>query len=128
MENYYINVMIVLRNKEFTLKKVIQKARTKEGRKVIGRYGNIKFTKVKTTIKNLPKTHDITTPEGVGNIIKDTVGNTGKVAGTFIPMPGCTLLGIGIDKKILRPVGEKVGNGVTTAMREAAPLYKYSIR
>lgn len=117
--------MIVLRNKEFTLKKVYTKARSKEGREALGRLKRVKKWKVKEFIKNLPKTHDPLTPEGAGRIVQDVIGNTGKVVGTVTPIPLGTVAGYQLDKHVLGKAGKAVGEGLTTAMTEAAPLYRY---
>lgn len=129
MENYYINVMIVLRNKEFNLKKVYTTARRNPA--AVRRFYRMKGKQAAHNVNILdPKVAG----ESVGGFIKRPVATT---VATFSP-PGAGAIvykptaaveqGVMGNTKLyqrLDKTGNKVGQAVETSMLEAAPYHSY---
>lgn len=130
MENYYINVMIVLRNKEFTLKKVYSTARRNP--QAIRRFYRMRGKKIAQGFNVLdPKVAG----ETIGSFVKSPGTSTISMA---VPAPGAGPLvykpisnieqkAVGNTKlyRKLDKVGDKVGQAVETSMLEAAPYHRY---
>jgi len=130
MENYYINIMIVLRNKEFTFKKVYSTARRNP--QAVRRFYRIKGKKMAQNFNVLdPKVAG----ETVGSFVKCPGASTVSAA---IPVPGAGTLvykpisnveqRIAGNTKLYRKLdkaGNKVGQAVETSMLEAAPYHSY---
>lgn len=135
MENYYINAMIVLRDKIYSkdvgarrIKPGTQSRALDQGQKIAEKAEDkVRTTTkaIKKTVKELPTTHNPLNPEGMERLIADSIGNTGKAASFFSPLPGTIIIGKKADDVVLKPVGQRVGKSVSGAMKKSAPLYKY---
>lgn len=130
MENYYINVMIILRNKEFTLKKVYTTARRNPA--AVRRFYRMRGKQAAHNVNILdPKVAG----ETVGGFVKRPGASAISIA---IPAPGAGPLVYkpisNVEQKVvgntklyqrLDKTGNKVGQAVETSMLEAAPYHNY---